>query len=178
MADAGGAEPPRDRKTVLGPSLKHRSHELTGKTRDEDENSWLKRMGTRAFVRMGGWGDDDFDKPVITVAAPYTNASSCNHQFDQLAKAVADAVEVKHSPVPLSLRRQLTLHESGILWVPFSGRGWEAVHLPPAGDHGRHDHGRGGHEVQPPQPRHGGGEWRRRPSLCTPRTHHPWIAAN
>ena len=42
---------------------------------------------------MGGWADADFDKPVITVAAPYTNASSCNHQFDQLAKAIADAVE-------------------------------------------------------------------------------------
>eukprot|EP01052_Picozoa_sp_SAG31_P006582 SAG31_NODE_303_length_18065_cov_5.733107_24_plen_134_part_00 len=76
-------------------SLKWRSHELTGKPKDVDEESWLKRIGTRAFVRMGGWAVDDFDKPVITVAAPYTNASSCNHQFDQLAKAIADAVEAE-----------------------------------------------------------------------------------
>lgn len=73
--------------------LKWRSHELTGKTKDEDEASWMKRCGTRAFVRMGGWSEDDIKKPLITVAAPYTNASSCNHHFDQLAKAIADAVE-------------------------------------------------------------------------------------
>ena len=45
-------------------------------------------------------------KPLIMVAAPYTNASSCNHHFDQLAKHIADAVEdaggkayVCHPPV-------------------------------------------------------------------------------
>ena len=30
-------------------------------------------------MRMGGFKDEDFSKPIITVAAPYTNASSCNH---------------------------------------------------------------------------------------------------
>ena len=73
--------------------LKWRSHELTGKTREEDHESWMKRCGTRAFVRMGGWSEEDLRKPLITVAAPYTNASSCNHHFDQMARAIADAVE-------------------------------------------------------------------------------------
>jgi dihydroxyacid dehydratase/phosphogluconate dehydratase len=74
-------------------ALKTRSHELTGKRRDEDHESWMKRCGTRAFVRMGGWSDADLDKPLITVAAPYTNASSCNHHFDQLAAALVQAIE-------------------------------------------------------------------------------------
>ena len=125
--------------------LKWRSHELTGKTREEDHESWMKRCGTRAFTRvraphthetlrfgvppptrsccrqtvsslkqsppcltrapppafltasavrqMGGWSEDDMRKPLIMVAAPYTNASSCNHHFDQLAKHISDAVE-------------------------------------------------------------------------------------
>ena len=32
--------------------LKWRSHELTGKTREEDHESWMKRCGTRAFTRV------------------------------------------------------------------------------------------------------------------------------
>lgn len=73
--------------------MKTRSHELTGKRRDEDHESWMKRCGTRAFTKMGGWSDADLDKPLVLVAAPYTNASSCNHHFDQLAKVLSDAVE-------------------------------------------------------------------------------------
>jgi dihydroxyacid dehydratase/phosphogluconate dehydratase len=42
---------------------------------------------------MGGWSEDYMRKPLIMVAAPYTNASSCNHHFDQLAKHISDAVE-------------------------------------------------------------------------------------
>ena len=53
----------------------------------------MKRCGTRAFTRMGGWSEEDMRKPLIMVAAPYTNASSCNHHFDQLAKHISDAVE-------------------------------------------------------------------------------------
>ena len=52
-------------------------------------------MATRAFQHMSGWSEEDFDKPLITVGAPYTNASSCNHHFDQLTKAVVAALEAE-----------------------------------------------------------------------------------
>jgi len=72
-----------------------RSHELSG-VRDgstEQDDLYIKRTGTRAFMRMGGFTDEDFQKPIITVAAPYTNASSCNHHFDILTAEIVSAVE-------------------------------------------------------------------------------------
>ena len=72
-----------------------RSNELCG---ERDAETGLRdpaRMATRAFQHMSGWSDDDFDKPVITIGAPYTNASSCNHHFNQLAAAVAAALEAE-----------------------------------------------------------------------------------
>ena len=44
-------------------------------------------------MRMGGFKDEDFKKPIITVAAPYTNASSCNHHFDILTAEIVSAIE-------------------------------------------------------------------------------------
>lgn len=64
-----------------------------GDEKDKDKEQWLKRNVTRTFMRMGGFAADDFAKPLITVAAPFTNASSCNHHFDQLTAALVEAIE-------------------------------------------------------------------------------------
>ena len=83
--------------------MKSTSFELTGK---EGTPSWNKRGVTRGFLFKEGWSRDDMVKPVITVAAPWTNASSCNHHFRELTAAVVEAVEemggkafVCHPPV-------------------------------------------------------------------------------
>ena len=47
LLSMSGGEVPAD-----AAQLKWRSHELTGKTREEDHESWMKRCGTRAFTRM------------------------------------------------------------------------------------------------------------------------------
>jgi len=60
---------------------------------DKAKEQWLKRNVTRTFMRMGGYKDEDFAKPLITVAAPFTNASSCNHHFGQLTDALVQAIE-------------------------------------------------------------------------------------
>ena len=48
---------------------------------------WNPRVYTHGRLVGGGHA-----QPLIMVAAPYTNASSCNHHFDQY-KDIADAVE-------------------------------------------------------------------------------------
>ncbi|CAK9046878.1 Dihydroxy-acid dehydratase (DAD) [Durusdinium trenchii] len=47
----------------------------------------------RANFRAAGWKDDDFRKPLITIAAPYSNSMPCNNQFRDLADILAEEVE-------------------------------------------------------------------------------------
>ena len=70
--------------------LKHRSKELTGVPGTAD---WPKRSGARAFLWAAGWQQEDFRKPIITVACPWTNATPCNNHFRELGDLVCEAVE-------------------------------------------------------------------------------------
>ena len=70
--------------------LKWRSQELTGVSATDD---WAKRAGARSFLWAAGWDKSDFDKPIITVACPWTNATPCNNHFRELGDLVAKAVE-------------------------------------------------------------------------------------
>ena len=49
--------------------LKERSTELIG-DRKKDEHYWIKRAGARAQLYAAGYVKEDFEKPIITVAAP------------------------------------------------------------------------------------------------------------
>lgn len=60
-----------------------------------DEGSWEKMTLSRAMFRVVGWQDGDFRKPLITVAAPYTNANPCNDRVMTLAHAVVEAIEAE-----------------------------------------------------------------------------------
>lgn len=72
---------------------KLRSGTLTG---IHGEKGWVKRAAARAMLRAVDFKqEEDFDKPVIAVASPYTNATPCNDHLkdlgEQLKKSVFDA---------------------------------------------------------------------------------------
>lgn len=71
-------------------SLKWRSNILTGTPGGKD---WVKRAPARAMLRAVGFKDKDFDKPIISVACPFTNATPCNAQIYELGKIVAAEIE-------------------------------------------------------------------------------------
>ena len=61
--------------------LKHRSTLLTGTPGGAD---WAKRAAARAMLRAVGFTDEDFFKPIVTVACPFTNATPCNDHIRDL----------------------------------------------------------------------------------------------
>ncbi len=70
-------------------SLKIRSGLLTGHA---GKNDWVKRAPARAMMRAVGYTDEDFEKPLITIACPYTNVTPCNAHIKELGDMVVDEV--------------------------------------------------------------------------------------
>lgn len=58
-----------------------------------EANSAVKMTCARSNFRAAGWKDDDFKKPIVTIAAPYSNTMPCNNQFRDLADKIAEEVE-------------------------------------------------------------------------------------
>jgi len=75
----------------MAAQLKGNSKVLTGDI--ADQASWIKKTGARAHMRAIGFKDEDFLKPLITVACPYINVIPCNFHFRELADHVIKAVE-------------------------------------------------------------------------------------
>lgn len=75
--------------------LKVDSLKITGDPSKPDgaPNSFLKMTNSRSNFRAAGWKDEDFKKPMITIAAPYSNTMPCNNQFRDLADLIAEEVE-------------------------------------------------------------------------------------
>lgn len=71
-------------------SLKWRSTKLTGTPGGSD---WVKRAAARAMLRAVDFKDEDFNKPIITVAAPFTNATPCNAHILKLGQFIGQEVE-------------------------------------------------------------------------------------
>jgi len=71
-------------------SLKHRSGALTGTAGSPD---WVKRAPARAMMRAVGFKDEDFEKPLITVACPYSNITPCNAHLKELGEVITQEVE-------------------------------------------------------------------------------------
>jgi dihydroxy-acid dehydratase len=65
--------------------MNRRSRELVGK---QGEKDWSKRAAARAMLRAVGFGNDDFEKPIITLGVAYTNATPCNDHIRQLGDLV------------------------------------------------------------------------------------------
>ncbi len=70
-------------------SLKFRSGLLTGHFGKSD---WVKRAPARAMMRAVGYTDEDFKKPLVTVACPYTNVTPCNAHIKDLGDMVVEEV--------------------------------------------------------------------------------------
>ena len=62
-------------------SLKNRSNLLTGLPGEAD---WARRAAARAMLRAVDFKDDDFTKPIVTMACPFTNATPCNDHIRKL----------------------------------------------------------------------------------------------
>jgi len=69
-------------------NLKWRSGALTG-----EGEGWIKRAPARAMLRAVGFTDEDFEKPIVTVAAPYTNATPCNAHIKELGEIALSEIE-------------------------------------------------------------------------------------
>lgn len=70
--------------------LKNRSYNLTGRPETED---WVKRAPARAMFRAVGYKDSDFEKPIIAVACPFTNATPCNGHIRILGDLINEEIE-------------------------------------------------------------------------------------
>lgn len=69
--------------------LKQRSAQLTSTPGSAD---WVKRAPSRAMLRAVGFSDEDFTKPLITVACPYTNITPCNAHIRDLGDIVSQSI--------------------------------------------------------------------------------------
>lgn len=75
--------------------LKKESYRITGDPTlpDGANGSYVKMTCSRANFRAVGYKDADFQKPIVTVGAPYTNTMPCNNQFRDYADIIAEELE-------------------------------------------------------------------------------------
>eukprot|EP00933_Yihiella_yeosuensis_P035558 TRINITY_DN29134_c0_g1_i1.p1 TRINITY_DN29134_c0_g1~~TRINITY_DN29134_c0_g1_i1.p1 ORF type:complete len:599 (-),score=128.98 TRINITY_DN29134_c0_g1_i1:203-1999(-) len=75
--------------------LKIESYKITGDPAKapSDGGSYVKMTCSRSNFRAAGWKEEDFKKPMITIAAPYSNSMPCNNQFRDIADILAEEVE-------------------------------------------------------------------------------------
>ncbi len=55
---------------------------------------WAKRAAARAMLRAVDFTDEDFEKPIITVACPFTNATPCNDHIRELGDILSGEIGV------------------------------------------------------------------------------------
>ncbi len=70
--------------------LKTRSLELTS---SKGKKSWMKRAAARAMLRAVDWTDEDFEKPLMAVATPFTNITPCNTHIRELGDIIFKEIE-------------------------------------------------------------------------------------
>lgn len=88
MTCLGNCENGCDKKSFL--NLKNRSSIITSTSKSKD---WIKRAPARAMMRAVGYLDADFEKPLICVAAPFTDVSPCNVHILELGKKAEKIIE-------------------------------------------------------------------------------------
>lgn len=78
----------------MASGYKKESYMVTGDPtkKPHEASSMVKQACARANFRASGWKDDDFTKPIITIAAPYNNNMPCNNQFRDLADRIAEEI--------------------------------------------------------------------------------------
>lgn len=71
-------------------SLKQRSAQITGQ---KGSKNWVTRSAARAMLRAVGYKDEDFNKPIIAVACPYTNGTPCNDHINTLGEIIQKEIK-------------------------------------------------------------------------------------
>jgi dihydroxy-acid dehydratase len=69
---------------------KRRSEEITGR---KGTQAWVERTAARTMLRAVRFTDEDFDKPLIALAVPYTNGTPCNDHIRALGDIVQEEIE-------------------------------------------------------------------------------------
>lgn len=70
---------------------RERSSKLVGDKPGTAE--WNKRTAARAMLRAVDFNDEDFSKPIVTVACTHTNATPCNAHMNELGVVLQKEVE-------------------------------------------------------------------------------------
>ncbi len=70
--------------------MKRRSGEITGKPNSEN---WVERTAARTMLRAVRFSDEDFEKPLIALAVPYTNGTPCNDHIRELGDLLQAEIE-------------------------------------------------------------------------------------
>ena len=76
-------------------SGKVNSFAITGDVRTPSAPETAKVAWSRSNFRASGWKEEDFLKPIVTIAAPYSNNMPCNNQFKDLAELIGAALEAR-----------------------------------------------------------------------------------
>ena len=61
--------------------MKLRSRNITG---NREIGNWIERTAARTMLRAVRFTDEDFDKPLVALAVPYTNGTPCNDHIREL----------------------------------------------------------------------------------------------
>jgi len=78
-------------ETNVKDSARRRSQGLVGDTPGSE--LWQKRTAARAMLRAVNFDDEDFFKPIVSVACTHTNATPCNAHLDQLGAVIMEEVK-------------------------------------------------------------------------------------
>lgn len=70
--------------------MKRRSSHITGK---RGTGNWIERTAARSMLRAVRFTDEDFDKPLIALAVPYTNGTPCNDHIRVLGDLLQAEIE-------------------------------------------------------------------------------------
>ncbi|SEA54309.1 dihydroxyacid dehydratase [Desulfuromusa kysingii] len=70
--------------------MKRRSRQIIG---ERGKSSWVERTASRTMLRAVRFTEEDFSKPVIAVAVPYTNGTPCNDHIRDLGDLVQHEIE-------------------------------------------------------------------------------------
>ena len=70
--------------------MKRRSSQITGNRGDAN---WVERTASRTMLRAVRFTDEDFTKPLIAVAVPYTNGTPCNDHIRDLGDLLQQEIE-------------------------------------------------------------------------------------
>ncbi len=71
--------------------MKRRSTEITG---NKNGDNWVSRTPARTMLRAVRFSDEDFNKPIIALAVPYTNGTPCNDHIRELGDLLQNEIEV------------------------------------------------------------------------------------